>query len=61
MICAIHSIIDPIKISEVAWHVARMEKGRNAYRVLVWKPEGVRPLGNPRSRWEDNVKIIWGE
>ena len=32
-----------------------MEQSRNAYRVLVGKPEGKRPLGRPRRRWEDNV------
>jgi hypothetical protein len=30
---------------------------RGAYRVLVWKPEGKRPLGIPMRRWEDNVKM----
>ena len=34
-------------------HVARMEQSRNANRVLVEKPEGNRPLGRPRRRWED--------
>ena len=34
-----------------------MEQSRNAYRVLVGKPEGKRPLGRPRRRWEDNIKI----
>jgi hypothetical protein len=32
-------------------------KGRRVYRVLVGKPEGKRPLGRPRRRWEDNIKI----
>jgi hypothetical protein len=36
-------------------HVARMEK-RNAYRILVGKPEGKRPLGRPRRMWVDNIK-----
>ena len=40
-----------------AGHVARMEQSTNAYRVLVGKPEGKRPLGRPRSRWEDNIKM----
>ena len=40
-----------------AGHVARMEQSRNAYRVLVGKPEGKRPLGRPRRRWEDNIKM----
>ena len=34
-----------------------MEQSRNAYRVLVGKPEGNRPLGRPRRRWEDNIKM----
>ena len=34
-----------------------MEQSRNAYRVLVGKPEGKRLLGRPRRRWEDNIKI----
>ena len=38
-------------------HVARMKKRRDVYRVLVGKPEGKRPLGRPRRRWEDNIKI----
>ena len=42
-------------------HVARMEKGRCVHRVLVGKPEGKRPLGRPRRRWEDNIKIDLGE
>jgi len=40
-----------------AGHVARMEEGRSLYRVLVGKPEGRRPLGRPRRRWEDNIKM----
>ena len=34
-----------------------MEQSRNAYRVLVGKPESKRPLGKPRHRWEDNIKM----
>ena len=37
--------------------MARMGKGRGVYRVLVGKPEGKRPLGRPRRRWEDNIKM----
>jgi hypothetical protein len=40
-----------------AGHVARMGETRNAYRVLVGKPEGKRPLGRPRRRWVDNIKM----
>ena len=34
-----------------------MEEGRGVYKVLVGKPEGKRPLGRPRCRWEDNIKM----
>ena len=34
-----------------------MEQSRNAYRILVGKPEGERPLGRPRRRWEDNIRM----
>jgi len=37
--------------------VAHMGEGRGVYRVLVRKPEGKRPLGRPRRRWEDNIKV----
>jgi hypothetical protein len=40
-----------------AWYVARMGAKRNAYRILVGKPEGKGPLGKPRRRWVDNIKI----
>jgi hypothetical protein len=42
-------------------HVARMGEKRNAYRTLVGKPEGKRPLGRPRRRWVDNIKIDFRE
>ena len=40
-----------------AGHVARMGEGRGVHRVLVGKPEGKRPLGRPRRRREDNIKM----
>ena len=40
-----------------AGHVARMGEGRGVHKLLVGKPEGKRPLGRPRSRWEDNIKM----
>jgi len=40
-----------------AGHVARIGEGRGVHRVLVGKPEGKRPLGRPRRRWEDNIKM----
>ena len=43
-----------------AWHVARMGRG-GVCRVLVGKPEGKRPLGKPRRRWEDDIKIDFQE
>ena len=38
-------------------HVALIWERRGVYRVLVGKPEGKRPLGRPRRRWEDNIKV----
>jgi hypothetical protein len=40
-----------------AGHVACMGEGRGVYRVLVGRPEGKRPLGRPRRRWEDDIKM----
>jgi hypothetical protein len=53
-------VITLIKLRRMGWagHVARMGEGRNLYRVLVGKPEGKRPLGRPRRRWEDGIKCI---
>jgi hypothetical protein len=53
------SIIRIIKTRRMrcAGHVARMQENRNAYRILEGKPEGKRPLGRPRRRWEDNIKM----
>ncbi|KAJ4435463.1 hypothetical protein ANN_18079 [Periplaneta americana] len=52
-------IIRNIKSRRLRWagHVARMGESRNAYRVLVGRPAGKRPLGRPRRRWEDNIKM----
>jgi hypothetical protein len=52
-------IIRMIKSRRMRWagHVERMEQTRNAYRILVGKPEGKRPLGSPRRRWVANSKI----
>jgi hypothetical protein len=43
-----------------AGHVARIGEMRNAYRILVWKPEWKRQLGRPRCGWEDNIKMDLG-
>jgi hypothetical protein len=52
-------IIRMIKSRRMRWagHVARMGKKRNAYRILVRKPEGKRPLERPRRKWVYNIKI----
>ena len=64
------NIVRVIKSRRMRWagHVTRMEKGRGVHKVLVTKPEGKRPLGRPRRRWEDNIKMdleevgrgLWG-
>jgi hypothetical protein len=53
------NIIRVIKSRRLRWagHVARAGERRGAYRALVGKPEGRRPLGRPRRRWEDNIKM----
>jgi hypothetical protein len=57
------NILRVIKSRRMRWagNVASMGKGIGAYRVLVGRPEGKRPLGRPRRRWEDNIKMDLGE
>jgi hypothetical protein len=62
------SIIRIIKSRRMRWagHAARMGEKRNAYRLLVGKPGGKRPLGRPRRRWVDNIimdleEVGWGD
>jgi hypothetical protein len=57
------SIIRMVRSRRMRWagHVPRMGEKRNAYRLLVGKPEGKRPLGRPRRRWVDNIKMDIGE
>jgi hypothetical protein len=57
------SIIRTIKSRRMkrAGHVARMGEKRNTYRLLVGKPEGKRPLGRPRRKWVDNIRMNLGE
>jgi hypothetical protein len=52
-------IVRVIKSRRMRWagHVARTEEGRVVYRVLVGRPEGKRPLGRPRRRWEGNIRM----
>jgi hypothetical protein len=56
-----------MKSRRIRWerHVARLGENRNAYRILVRKPEGKRLSGRPRRKWEDNIEmdlrqIRWG-
>jgi hypothetical protein len=53
------NIVRVIKSRRMRWvgHVARMGEWKGVYRVLVGRPEGKRPLGRPRRRWEDNIKM----
>jgi hypothetical protein len=53
------NIVTVIKSRRMRWagHVALMGEGRGAYRVLVGRPEGKRPLKRRRRRWEDNIKL----
>ena len=53
------NIVRVAKSRRMRWtgHVARMGEGRDVHRVLVGEPEGKRPLGRPRRRWEDNIKM----
>jgi hypothetical protein len=62
------SIIRLIKSRRMRWagHVARMGEKRKAYILLVGKPEGKRPVGRPRRRWVDNIRmdleeVGWGD
>jgi hypothetical protein len=53
------NIVQAVKSRIMRWagHVAHMGEERGVHRVLVGKPEGNRPLGRPRRRWEDNIKM----
>jgi hypothetical protein len=53
------NIVRVVKSRRMRWagHVARMGEIRGVHRVLVGKPERKRPLGKPRCRWENNIKI----
>jgi len=58
-LCSPPSIVRVIKPRRMRWagHLARRGDRRVIYRVLVWKPEGKRPLGRSRLRWKDNIKM----
>ena len=53
------NIVRVIKSRRLRWtgHVARMEEGRSALKILTGKPTGKRPLGSPRHTWEDNIRM----
>jgi hypothetical protein len=62
------SIISVVRSRRMKWagHVTGMGEKRNAYRLLMGKPEGKRPLGRPRQRWVDNIRmdiveVGWGD
>ena len=59
MICTPHKVFRVIKARRMRWagHVARMEVTSRAYRVLVGKPKGRRPLGRPTRRWDENIEM----
>jgi hypothetical protein len=64
MVCTVHLVLlRVIKARRMRWagHVARMGKVRGAYNILVGRPEGRRPLGRSRRRWEDNIKMDLGK
>ena len=54
------NIVRVVKSRRMRWagHVAPMGQRRGVYRVLVGEPEGKRPLGRPRRRWEDNINLL---
>ena len=58
-LCCSPNIVRVIKWRRMRWagHVARIGEERRAYRVLVGKPEGKRPMGKPRRRWADNIRM----
>ena len=53
------NIVRVIKSRRLRWagHLARMEEGRSAFKILTGKPTGKRPFGRPRRRWEDNIRM----
>ena len=59
IVCTVRLIVRMIKSRRLRWagHVARMEESRSAFKMLTGKPTGRRPLGRPRRRWEDNIRI----
>jgi hypothetical protein len=60
-LCTSPSIIRIIKSRRIRWagHVARMWEKKNVYGLLVGRTEGKRPLGRPRRKWMDNIKMTF--
>jgi hypothetical protein len=58
-LCSSPNIFRVIKSRKIRWagHVARMGEKRGVYRVLMGKPKGKKPLGRPRRRWENNIRM----
>jgi len=58
-ICTPHPIFtgDKIEKNEMGWACGALVEERGVYRVFVWKPDGKRPLGRPRRRWVDNIRM----
>jgi hypothetical protein len=56
---SLHNIVQVVKSRQMRWagHVARMGEDRGVHRVVVGRPKGKRPLGRPKHRWEDNIKM----
>ena len=57
--CTIHLIVRMINSRRLRWagHVAGMEEGRSAFKILTDKSTGKRPLGRPRRRWAGNIRM----
>ena len=53
------NIVRVIESRRLRWagHIVTMEEGRSAFKILTGKPTGKRPLGKPRRRWEENIRI----
>ena len=53
------NIVRVIKSRRLRWagHLARMEEGKSAFKILTGKPTGKRPLGRPRRGWKDNIRM----
>ena len=57
--CRLPNKVRVIKSRRLRWtgNLARMEEGRSAFKILIGKPTGKRPLGRPRRRWQGNIRM----